>query len=300
MRPLITIAILLAVTGAANAGEMFRVLVFTKTAGFRHTSIPNGITMVQQLGAANCFGVEQTEDATQFNATNLARFKAVIFLCTTGDILDAEQQTAFEGYIQNGGGYVGVHSASDTEYSWPFYGELLGGGYFLGHPNPQTATIRIEDADHPSTEPLPSEWVRFDEWYNFQNNPRPLVRVLATLDESTYSGGSMGADHPIIWCREYAGGRSWYTAGGHTEASYEEPLFRAHVLGGIFWSAGFELGDVAGDANGDRSVNGADLSVLLGQFGTSVTPGTGADLNGDGTVNGADLSVLLANFGTAC
>lgn len=285
---------------SANAGELFRALVFTKTAGFRHSSIPNGVAMINALSIENCFVVEHTEDASQFNETNLARFDVVIFLCTTGDILDAQQQAAFESYINDGGAYVGIHSASDTEYSWPFYGELIGGGYFLSHPSPQTATIRIEDAEHPSTQLLPSEWERFDEWYNFQNNPRPFVRVLATLDEMTYTGGSMGADHPIMWCREFAGGRSWYTAGGHTEASYSEPLFRAHVLGGIYWAAGYELGQVFGDANGDRMVNGSDLSVLLAQFGITVTPGNGADFNEDGIIDGADLSILLANFGTTC
>ncbi len=220
-----------ACAAACHAGELFRVLVFTKTAGFRHTSIPNGVQMVNELGAEHCFAVEHTEDSTQFSAENLARFRVVIFLCTTGDILNNEQQTAFEAYIGDGGGWVGVHSASDTEYSWPFYGQLLG-AYFSSHPQPQTAQIDIEDADHPSTETLPDPWTRFDEWYNFQTNPRPLVRVLATLNESTYSGGTMGDDHPIIWCREFAGGRSWYTAGGHTEASYAEPHFRRHVLGG--------------------------------------------------------------------
>lgn len=293
--------VLLAGLGAASAqaGESFRVLVFSKTTGFRHSSIPNGIAMVQELGAANCFGVEAAEDAAQFTTANLARFGCVMFLCTTGDILDETQQAALEAYIQGGGGFVGVHSASDTEYSWAFYAQLIG-AYFSSHPNPQTATVRVEDAAHPSTSVLPTAWERFDEWYNFQTNPRPNVRVLATLDESTYSGGLMGPDHPIVWCREVGAGRSWYTAGGHTEASYEEPLFRAHVLGGIAWAAGVVLGEVAGDANDDRVVNGADLSVLLGQFGTGVSPGEGGDLNVDGVVNGADLSVLLANFGTAC
>src|SRR5690606_7003198 len=117
-------------------------------------------------------------------------------------------------FIMNGGGFVGIHSASDTEYGWPFYGELIG-AYFAGHPDPQTGTINIEDPDHPSTRALPSQWTRFEEWYNFQANPRPSVSVLATVDESTYTGGTMGADHPIVWCREFAGGRSWYTALGH-------------------------------------------------------------------------------------
>lgn len=298
-RIILAAAMIGASAAVCHAGELFRVLVFTKTAGFRHSSIPNGVQMVNELGAEHCFAAEHTEDAAIFNADDLARFRVVIFLCTTGDILNNEQQAAFEAYIGQGGGWVGVHSAADTEYSWPFYGQLLG-AYFSSHPAPQTAQIDIEDADHPSTETLPDPWTRHDEWYNFQTNPRLLARVLATLNESTYSGGTMGDDHPIIWCREFAGGRSWYTAGGHTEGSYLEPHFRRHVLGGIFWAADIQLGTVPGDANGDNQTNAADLSVLLSLFGQTVEPGAAADFNSDGVVNAADLSVLLSNFGAGC
>jgi cytochrome c len=220
----------------AQAAADFSVLVFSKTAEFRHGSIPAGITAIQQLGAANNFTVEATEDAAQFNATNLARFRAVIWLSTTGDVLNASQQAAFEQYVRAGGGYVGIHAASDTEYAWPWYGNLVG-AYFASHPANQNATVRIEDTVHPSTAGLPTAWNRFDEWYNFRTNPRSQVHVLAALDESTYTGGSMGGDHPIAWCRGYDGGRSWYTGMGHTNESFSEANFRTHLLGGIRYAA---------------------------------------------------------------
>jgi type 1 glutamine amidotransferase len=221
---------------APSGTQPYKVLVFSKTAGFRHASIPNGLTAIQQLGMENNFQVVATEDATLFNDASLAQFRAVVFLMTTGDVLDATQQAAFERYIRAGNGFVGVHSASDTEYSWPWYGGLVG-AYFSNHPAIQKATVRIEDAQHPSTRFFNAPWVRTDEWYNFRTNPRANVHVLATLDEATYSGGTMG-DHPIAWYHEYDGGRAWYTAGGHTAGSYAEPHFRAHLLGGIQYAAG--------------------------------------------------------------
>ena len=223
----------------------FKVLVFSKTAGFRHSSIPNGIAAIQQLGQQNNFAVDATEDATQFTDANLANYEAVIFLSTTGDVLNADQQAAFERYIGNGGGYVGIHAAADTEYDWGWYGEMLGGAYFRSHPANQTATVNVEDATHPSTAHLPANWSRFDEWYNYRTNPRGDVHVLATLDETSYSpgDGAMGSDHPIAWCTNYGGGRSWYTGMGHTEESYSESNFTQHLLGGIRWSAGAAQAD---------------------------------------------------------
>lgn len=232
------------VAGFAASGADFRVLVFSKTAGFRHASIPDGIVMVRQLGTNNNFAVDATEDAALFTDANLSQYQVVIWLCTTGDVLNTNQQAAFERYIRAGNGYVGIHSASDTEYSWPWYGQLVG-AYFTNHPAIQTATIKVADHFHPSSSPLPERWVRNDEWYNFRSNPRGRVHVLMTLDETTYSPGTgaMGFDHPIAWCHEYDGGRAWYTAGGHTSASYTEAPFRSHVLGGIQWAARIRPGD---------------------------------------------------------
>lgn len=218
--------------------------MFSKTAGFRHDAIPAGIAAVTALGEEHGFDVDTTEDAAAFTDQNLAQYDVVIWMSTTGDVLNADQQAAFERYVQNGGGYTGVHAASDTEYAWPWYGKLVG-AFFQAHPQNQTATVKVEDPSHPSTEHLPDRWQRYDEWYNYQTNPRGAVHVLASLDEKTYTpgAGAMGADHPIAWCQNYDGGRSWYTGGGHTIESYSDPAFLQHLLGGIRTSAGVELGE---------------------------------------------------------
>jgi type 1 glutamine amidotransferase len=223
-------------TPASAADAPYDVLVFSKTAGFRHDAIPAGIQTIRDLGSANSFTVTATEDSNQFNATDLARFEAVVFLNTTGDVLNPNQQTAFENYIRAGGGYVGVHSAADTEYDWPFYGELVG-AYFASHPAIQQATVRVQNRAHAATAGLSPTLVRTDEWYNFRTNPRSSARVLSVLDESSYSGGTMGADHPHTWCKTLQGGRSFYTGGGHTQASYTEAGFRSLLLGGIRYAA---------------------------------------------------------------
>jgi type 1 glutamine amidotransferase len=215
----------------------FSVLLFTKTAGFRHSSIPDGIAAITELGQLHNFDVLATEDAAVFTDQQLALHQVVIFLNTTGNILDETQQAALERFIQNGGGFVGIHSASDTEYDWPWYGQLVG-AYFANHPAIQSATVHIVDPNHPSTQPLPTQWTRTDEWYNFQALPAPTITILAEVDESTYTGGTMGSPHPIVWSHEFDGGRAWYTAMGHTSASYADPLFRQHLGGGILWAAG--------------------------------------------------------------
>ena len=244
----------------APANTLAKVLVFSKTAGFRHDSIPQGIAAIQALGTANGFTVDATEDAAQFTDANLAQYDVVVFLSTTGDVLNDAQQTAFEHYIQAGGGYVGIHAASDTEYTWPWYGQMLG-GYFRNHPaGTPTATVHVEDANEPSTTGLPASWSRVDEWYNFQPPTNPVVNgggndysprdsgvhVLATVDESTYGeddGNTADDDHPVAWCTNFDGGRAWYTAMGHTQASFSEPEFRAHILGGLRTAAGTVTAD---------------------------------------------------------
>ncbi|MER7729128.1 lectin [Streptomyces sp. NPDC096323] len=227
---------------AAAADPAYDVLVFSRTAGFRHSSIGSGVTALRELGAANNFTVDATEDPRAFNPGNLARYEAVVFLSTTGDVLDNSQQTAFEQYIEGGGGYVGIHAAADTEYEWPFY-EGLAGALFRSHPPTQSATVKIEDRAHDATAHLGSTWQRTDEWYDYRSNPRATAHVLASLDESTYSGGTMSGDHPIAWCKDYQGGRAFYTGGGHTDESYTEPAFRRHLLGGVRWAAGMTDAD---------------------------------------------------------
>ncbi|WP_203981248.1 ThuA domain-containing protein [Planosporangium flavigriseum] len=238
---------LIAPAAAASAAKAhkpsYRVLVFSKTTGFRHASIPHGIAAIQKLGQDNRFAVDTTEDDSQFTDANLAKYKAVIFLSTTGDpVTTPDAKAAFQRYIEHGGGYLGIHAAADSGYNWAWYGGLVG-AYFRDHPAIQQATVRVPDNDTAATRGLPEKWVRTDEWYNFRSNPRDAVRVLATIDESTYNpvgytGGSMGADHPMAWCHRYDGGRAVYTAFGHTEASYTEPLFLKHLLGSIKMAAG--------------------------------------------------------------
>ena len=218
-----------------------RLLVFSKTGAFRHASIKDGKIAIQKLAAEHKVAVDFSEDSTVFNDANLARYNAVVFLLTTGNnILDDDQKAAFERYIRAGGGYAGVHSASDTEYNWPWYGGLVGAYNNQAHKHSSVtrATIHVEDRTHPSTVMLPALWVRTDEWYNFASNPRGQVHVLMTVDEKTYTGGTMGPDHPIAWYHQYGGGRAWYTALGHTSESYYEPLFLAHLWGGITYAIG--------------------------------------------------------------
>jgi cytochrome c len=203
---------------------------------------------VKQLGEENDFAVDRTEEAGDFTDENLAQYAAVMFLLTSDDentpedVLNDAQKAAFERFVQNGGGFVGVHSASDTGYGWPWYEQLVG-AYFADHPMGalqfQEAEIVVENPDHPSTAHLPDPWLRTDEWYNFRTNPRDRgVNVLLRLDTESYVGSTMEGDHPIAWSHENLGGRAWYTAGGHTEESYGEELFLQHLLGGILYAAG--------------------------------------------------------------
>ncbi|HEU4901384.1 MAG TPA: ThuA domain-containing protein [Flavisolibacter sp.] len=214
-----------------------KILVFSKTAGFRHTAaIQAGKTGMLELGKQNKFGVDTTENADVFTPDNLKQYAAVVFLCTTGNVLNDEQQKAFEQFIHNGGGYVGLHSAADTEYDWPWFGGL-NGAYFKNHPRPQEAVFNVVDSNNIATAHLPAVWKRFDELYNFKWIGTDL-HVLITIDESTYTGGGNGDDHPMAWDHEYDGGRGFYTALGHDNKSWEDPLYVQHVLGGIRYAMG--------------------------------------------------------------
>ncbi|MFI9584250.1 ThuA domain-containing protein [Streptomyces sp. NPDC052236] len=260
---------------ASGADAPYDVLVFSKTTGFRHDSIPAGIQMIRELGAANDFTVAATEDSAKFTTANLAQYETVVFLNTTGDVLNNTQQSAFESYIRGGGGYVGIHSAADTEYDWPFYGELVG-AYFASHPAIQQATVRVENRAHPATQHLGPAWVRTDEWYNFRTNVRAGARVLATLDESTYSGGSMGADHPHTWCKTVQSGRSFYTGSGHSQANYTETGVRSLVLGGIRYTANRAKADCRPENGYTTLYNGAATGWSQA--------GPGGFTNSDGTL----------------
>ncbi len=219
-----------------SADQPLPVLVFSKTAGFRHESIENGVRALQAIAETRGWTLTPTEDESVFTDANLAAYRVIVFLNTSGTILDAAQRAAFEAYMGAGGGWVGIHAASDTEHEWAWYGGLVG-AYFVNHPSGMPeATIHVEDPTHPATQVLPDPWVRSDEWYNYHRNPRENVHVLLALDETSYSGGTMG-DHPLAWAHEYGGGRAIYTGVGHDPAHFDDPLVRAHLAGAVEWAA---------------------------------------------------------------
>ncbi len=213
-----------------------KVLIFSKTAGFHHASIPVGIAAIVKLGEENNFDADTTTDATKFSFENLKQYAAVIFLSTTGNVLNDRQQGEFEKYIRNGGGFVGVHAATDTEYDWQWYGNLVG-AYFKSHPAQQIAILHVVDNKFIATKHLPAEWKRFDEWYNFKWIAKDL-HILITIDEKSYTGGTNGDMHPMSWYHTYDGGRAFYTELGHTDESYADPLYLGHLLGGIEYAIG--------------------------------------------------------------
>jgi type 1 glutamine amidotransferase len=224
--------------GSSADAKNKKILVFCKTAGFHHSSIKEGIAAIQKLGAENHFDVDSTINADKFTDANLKQYQAVVFLSTTGDVLNETQQKAFENYIKKGGNFVGVHAATDCEYDWAWYGNLVG-AYFAAHPSQQMAKLNVTDRTHISTKHLPEVWERKDEWYNFKWMASDL-KVLISIDETSYDAGNakMGAKHPMAWYHEYDGGRAFYTELGHVEESYTDPLFLQHLLGGIKYALG--------------------------------------------------------------
>ncbi|WP_329414841.1 ThuA domain-containing protein [Streptomyces sp. NBC_00704] len=212
-----------------------RLLVYTRTTDYRHDSIPAAVAAVRALEG---FAVDHTEDPAALEAP-LDGYAAVVFLSTSGEVLTPAGRERLAGYVEAGGGFAGVHAAACTEDDWPYYGELLG-ARFARHPEYQPGRAVVEDREHPATRPLPPVWSRTDEWYDFRSNPRARVRVLAVADESSYEGGGMGADHPLVWCRDQGRGRVFYTALGHAADAYRDPGFLAHLRGGLRWAAGVE------------------------------------------------------------
>ncbi len=201
----------------------------TRTAGYRHASIEAGIEAITAIGRWHALAVDATEDPSMFETAMLDRYAVVVFLNTTGNILNERQQAALRSFVGRGGGFVGIHSATDTEHGWPWYGKLVG-ARFAGHGPVEQATVRVTDRGHASTRHLPAEWVRHDEWYTFGDLACGL-HVLAEVRDAT------APTRPIAWCHDVDGGRSWYTGGGHTAESFDETLFREHVAGGILWAA---------------------------------------------------------------
>jgi len=285
---------LLATPGAMAQTGDYKILVVGRTLGFRHSHIPVTTNALIALGQQHGFTVDVWDPAqsgltlpsTPFtSAEDLAKYATIVFVSPvdgTNDLnpnrprlLNDSELAAFQGYIRNGGGFVGLHAATDTMHTVPWYSQLTGGGArFRNHPAQQTATMRVESPTHPSTEMLPKEWVRFDEWYNYTTNPREDVHVLMTLDESTYNPGfgAMGEDHPIAWCHNFEGGRSWYQGAGHTDASYSDPLFLAHLLAGIEWTAGRVSG-------GGNCVTWGEVDELVDALGTANAKSAAATRN---------------------
>ncbi|MFU1856517.1 ThuA domain-containing protein [Sphingobacterium sp. NGMCC 1.201703] len=220
---------LFTVTLTANAQK--QVLIFSKTQGFRHGSIEKGARVLKQLLDKEKISSDHSEDAALFTDQGLKKYDAIIFLSTTGDILDSNQQDAFMRYIHSGKGFVGIHAATDTEFDWPWYNGLVG-AYFTSHPAVQQAKIDVLDRKHAATKHLEPTWLHKDEWYNFKDVKEGL-HVLMNLDEKSYNGGKMGDHHPISWSQNYDGGKVFYTGLGHTEESYDEPAFQKHLIGGI-------------------------------------------------------------------
>ena len=298
----VTLSLGLVAAPAIAADDDYEVLVVGETLGFRHSHIDDTTRAIIALGEENGFSVDVwdppqgsspgqpalTLASSPFTtAADLSKYATIIFASPVDAtnnldpnrprLLNDTELAAFQGYIRGGGGYVGLHAATDSMHTVPWYSELTGGSArFRNHPAQQTATMRVESPGHPSTTMLPAEWVRFDEWYNFTANPREDVHVLITLDESTYNPGSgaMGADHPLAWCHNFEGGRSWYEGAGHTDVSWSDPLFLSHILGGIEWTAGVVEG------GGDCVTFGEVDKLVTGLAGDSQK---NAQLTGDVT-----------------
>lgn len=233
----LALSLAMAVLPAAGAEAAGRVVVFTKTEGFRHDSIPAAVSAMRAEARGRRMGVLATEDPRVFSSSGLRGVRAVVFLQTTGDVLDPPQERALERWIRAGGGWLGVHAAADTEDGWRFYQDvLLGGADFRGHPPSQGATLDV-DRSHAATRHLPRRWTRFDEWYSFARAPRATVVI--RIDETSYDAGelAMGRDHPLAWHRRVGRGRAFYTALGHTTESYADRRVRRHLGRALGWVA---------------------------------------------------------------
>ncbi len=214
-------------------------LVYSKTNGFRHSCIEVGVAAIQKLGKESGFNVVATEDSTVFEKS-LKKYNAIMFFQTTGDVLSVEGEKNFQKFIQNGGGFVGVHAATDTEYNWPWFNALVG-AYFESHPEQQQGLLEIVDTEFSATKGLPRHWSKWDEWYNFKNTQWDRVKVVMKLDSKSIKGSKHPGNHPMAWYHHFNGGRSFYTALGHTEASYTDELFLNHLKGGIEFAIGRKL-----------------------------------------------------------
>lgn len=235
----------LLIPSSISFAQQFKALLFTKTDGFHHESIQEGVTAMRVLASRNNFTIDWQENASVFNDKELEKYSVIIFLNTTGNILNEEQQLSFEKFIRAGKGFVGIHSASDTEYDWAWYTKMVG-MMFKIHPQQQTAYLKVEDSNFPGMERFPKKMVWTDEYYEFGPRKADDLKFLISVDEKTYEpaakwgdneGKGMGAFHPISWYHKYDGGRSFYTALGHIPLTFSDPIFLDHLYGGIYWAA---------------------------------------------------------------
>jgi type 1 glutamine amidotransferase len=235
----------LMIFSTASFAQQFKALLFTKTDGFHHESILAGVEAIRQLASRHHFAVDWQENAGVFNDKALENYKVVIFLNTTGNVLNDQQQAAFEKFIKAGKGYVGIHSASDTEYDWPWYTKMVG-MMFKIHPQNQTAYLKVEDSNFPGMERFPKKFLWTDEWYQYGERKSDDLKVLITVDEKSYDpyakwgdneGKGMGAFHPNSWYHNYDGGRAFYTGLGHIPLTFSDQTFLDHIYGGIYWAA---------------------------------------------------------------
>lgn len=257
----------------ASAMNVSNVLVYSATAGFRHDSIPTAVDSLSKLGSSYGINFVNTEDPTRFNDEYLSQFDALFFLHTTEEVLDSRGKAAFQRYLDNGGNFVGVHAAANCLLNFTTMERTLG-SQFAYHPDFTNATIVVLDANHPSTAPLPPQWRVRDEIYNFNHDPRDLGAVVVlTVDERSYHDDGdrspgQGSPHPIAWYMEKLRGtnstglvgRSWYTALGHSNASWVDDMFMSHIMGGVSWVVA---------SNTTRALN---PSATVGSLGPEYTP----------------------------
>ncbi|MCB0648391.1 MAG: ThuA domain-containing protein [Saprospiraceae bacterium] len=244
LKHLSLLLLMLTFTSLMAQKKEFSVLLYTKTAGFHHESIHEGVEAMRKMANEHFFTLEWHEDASRFNDNFLKNFDAVVFLSTTGDIFNEEQQAAMERFIKSGKGFVGIHAAADTEYDWPWYNQLVG-RMFRIHPTIQTAKLKMIDKNFPGNNFRDGQlWT--EEWYQYNEEKIGDLKYILAVDERTYNpkanwgrvqGEGMGEFHPIAWYHEFDGGRSFYTGLGHMGATWSIKEFTDHVFGGLYWAA---------------------------------------------------------------
>lgn len=245
MNKITCLMLLMCLTISSTAQKQFRALLFTKTNGWHHESIHEGVDAIRKMADRHWFDVEWHEDPARFNDGNLAKFDVIIFLNTTGDILNNEQQAAMEKFIKAGKGFVGIHSAADTEYDWPWYTKLVG-HMFKIHPAVQSAKLKFTQNPFPGLQGFKETHYWTEEWYDYKPATVPDLKYILAVDEKTYNpkvqwgenkSDGMGAFHPIAWYHEYDGGRAFYTGLGHLPAEFSEQALQDHIYAGILYAA---------------------------------------------------------------